>query len=95
MEPFPGVEPGSASIPRTRGRRSEGRELGKRDSDAHCAASKADGLPVTPFPRWRESNPLRRRLRGVPATLAVIPVELARLERAASSMPWKRSNLLS
>jgi hypothetical protein len=27
VEPFPGVEPGSASIPRTRGRRSEGREL--------------------------------------------------------------------
>lgn len=34
-EPFPGADPGDASLPRTRGRRSEGRELGKRDSDAH------------------------------------------------------------
>ena len=50
MEPFPGADPGGASLPRTRGRRSEGRELGKRDSDAHCIASKASGLPVTPFP---------------------------------------------
>ena len=50
MEPFPGADPGDASLPRTRGRRSEGRALGKRDSDAHCIASKASGLPVTPFP---------------------------------------------
>ena len=34
-EPSPGADPGDASLPRTRGRRSEGRELGKRDSDAH------------------------------------------------------------
>jgi hypothetical protein len=32
VEPFPGVEPGCASIPRTRGRRSEGRELAELDS---------------------------------------------------------------
>ena len=50
MEPFPGVEPGSATIPRSRGRRSEGHELGKRDLDAHLIASKATWLPVTPFP---------------------------------------------
>ena len=34
-EPFPGADPGGASLPRTRGRRSEGRELGKRDSNTH------------------------------------------------------------
>ena len=50
MEPFPGADPGGASLPRTRGRRSEGRELGKRDPDAHCIASETSGLPVTPFP---------------------------------------------
>jgi hypothetical protein len=50
MEPLPGADPGGASLPRTRGRRSEGRVLGKRDSDAHFVASKASGFPITPFP---------------------------------------------
>ncbi len=39
-------------------------ELGKRDSDAHLKASKACGMPVTPFPiksRVQVSNPLPRR----------------------------------
>ena len=46
---------------------------------------------------WRrsESNRLRQRLQGAPATLAVIPVELARFELAAFCMPCRRSTGLS
>ena len=39
-------------------------ELGKRDSDAYLKASRACGMPVTPFPiesRVQVSNPLPRR----------------------------------
>jgi hypothetical protein len=33
MEPFPGADPGSASLPRTRGRRSERQVLAGLDSN--------------------------------------------------------------
>jgi hypothetical protein len=46
MEPLPGVEPGDVSIPRTRGRRSEGRELGVRGSNLEPPVPKTDALPV-------------------------------------------------
>jgi hypothetical protein len=36
LEPSPGADPGSQSIPRTGGRRSEGRELGNVDSNHDC-----------------------------------------------------------
>jgi hypothetical protein len=49
-EPSPGADPGSASLPRTRGRRSEGLELGKRDSDAHLKVSRTRGLPLPHSP---------------------------------------------
>ena len=46
MEPFPGVEPGSASIPRTRGRRSEGRELAGLESNQRRHMVQSHGAPA-------------------------------------------------
>lgn len=44
MEPFPGADPGTASIPRTRGRRSERHVLGAQDSNLKPAAPRAAAL---------------------------------------------------
>jgi hypothetical protein len=46
VEPFPGVEPGSASIPRTRGCRSEGRELAGLESNQRRHMVQSHGAPA-------------------------------------------------
>jgi hypothetical protein len=48
VEPFPGVEPGSASIPRTRGCRSEGRELAGLESNQRRHMVQSHGAPADP-----------------------------------------------
>ena len=49
-EPLPGADPGGRSLPRIGAHWREGRELGKRDSDAHLNAPKACGLPLPHSP---------------------------------------------
>ena len=46
MEPLPGVEPGDVSIPRTRGRRSEGRELAGLESNQRPRTVQSRGAPA-------------------------------------------------
>jgi hypothetical protein len=45
-EPLPGVEPGDVSIPRTRGRRSEGRELAGLESNQRPRTVQSRGAPA-------------------------------------------------
>jgi hypothetical protein len=77
-----------------------GREAGTRTPSTASRARRADPYTTSRRScrhRWRrpESNRLRRRLRGVSATLAVIPVELTGLEPVAFCMPCKCSGQLS
>lgn len=87
LEPrLPGPRPGALTLTPHPGRDPRSRTaflLNPNQADYRLPRSR-DVLRHPGAARWRrrESNPLRRRLRGVPATLAVIPVELARLERA-------------
>jgi hypothetical protein len=81
---------------------THGREAGTRTPSTASQTRRANPYTTSRSScrrrhRWRrpESNRLRRRLRGVSATLAVIPVELTGLEPVALCMPCKCSGQLS
>jgi hypothetical protein len=48
MEPFPGVEPGGPSLPRTNARRREGPELGAQGSNLECPGPRPGGSADSP-----------------------------------------------
>lgn len=72
-------------------------ESGPRESNPVSLGPEPSGLPSSSNPVEKAGiEPARRRLQGATAALAVIPVvELARFERAALSMPSRRSTRLS
>jgi hypothetical protein len=98
MEPLPGVEPGDVSIPRTRGRRSEGHELAGLESNqrprtVQCRSAPADRATGQWSPR-RVPPSARRTYKVRPVLGPRGPVCQAGFEPATSRPSTWRLSLL-